>query len=81
MIVPYLSMFALFLMPPFQLDERELPTLSGVWSIATLIGGVVFLCLPTEIGFAERTDAGIWQPLYDGSMRSTAASTRCRRSM
>ena len=29
------------------------------------LGGLVFLILPSEIGFPEHTDAGIWQPLYD----------------
>lgn len=33
--------------------------------IASLIGGGVFFCLPSEIGFVERTDAGYWQPGYD----------------
>ncbi len=65
MIVPYLSMFVLFLLPVLQLDARELAGLVRRLVIATLIAGVVFLCLPAEIGFAERTDAGIWQPVYD----------------
>ena len=61
MIVAYLSMFALFLMPPLQLEASELADLVRRLVIASLIGGVVFFCLPSEIGFAERTDAGIWQ--------------------
>ena len=65
MIVAYLSMFALFLMPPMQLEPGELADLARRLVIASLIGGVVFFCLPSEIGFAERTDAGIWQPAYD----------------
>ena len=67
MVVPYLSMFVLFLMPPLQLDaERACASWCGGSSLPSLIGGVVFLCLPSQLGFAERTDAGIWQPLYDG---------------
>jgi len=65
MIVAYLSMFALFLLPPFQLDESELVELARRLVWASIAGGVVFLCLPSTIGFAERTDAGLWQPLYD----------------
>ena len=65
MIVPYLSMFLLFLMPPLQLDARELRDLVRRLLVASLIGGIVFLCLPAQLGFAERTDAGIWQPIYD----------------
>jgi membrane-associated phospholipid phosphatase len=65
MIVPYLSMFVLFLMPPLQLDAGELRDLVRRLLVATLIGGIVFLCLPAQLGFAEHTDAGIWQPIYD----------------
>lgn len=66
MIIPYLSMFVLFVMPPLQLDARELGHLVWRLVVASLVGGVVFLGLPSEIGFADRSDAGIWQPLYDG---------------
>jgi membrane-associated phospholipid phosphatase len=66
MIVPYLSMFVLFVIPPLQLEARELTHLVWRLVIASLAGGVIFLCLPSEIGFADRSDAGFWQPLYDG---------------
>ena len=65
MVVPYLSMFVLFLMPPLQLDAGELRSLVRRLLVASLIGGIVFLCLPAQLGFAERTDAGIWQGVYD----------------
>jgi membrane-associated phospholipid phosphatase len=65
MIVAYLSMFVLFLLPTFQLDERELWALVQRLVAASILGGLVFLLLPSEIGFAEHTDAGRWQPLYD----------------
>jgi membrane-associated phospholipid phosphatase len=65
MIIPYLSMFVLFVMPPFQLDARELVHLVWRLVIASLVGGVIFLCLPSEIGFADRSDAGLWQAWYD----------------
>jgi membrane-associated phospholipid phosphatase len=65
MIVPYLSRFILFLTPPLQLDESELAELVRRLIVASLIGGAIFLCLPSEIGFADRHDAGIWQPIYD----------------
>jgi membrane-associated phospholipid phosphatase len=65
MVVAYLSMFLLFVTPPLQLDAGELRDLVRRLVIATLIGGIAFLCLPAQLGFAERTDAGIWQPLYD----------------
>jgi membrane-associated phospholipid phosphatase len=69
MVVPYLSMFVLFLIPPLQLDAGELRDLVRRLLIASLIGGAVFLCLPAQLGFAERADAGIWQPLYDAIYR------------
>ena len=65
MIIAYLSMFVLFLLPTFQLNESELWVLVGRLVVASLLGGLVFLALPSEVGFAERTDAGSWQPLYD----------------
>jgi hypothetical protein len=65
MIVPYLSMFLLFLVPPFQLDETELIELVRRLVIASLVGGAIFFCLPSEIGFADRHDGGVWQPIYD----------------
>ncbi len=66
MIVPYLSMFVLFVTPPLQLEPREIAQLVKRLVIASAVGGVIFLCLPSEIGFADRGDAGLWQPLYDG---------------
>jgi hypothetical protein len=66
MIVPYLSMFVLFLMPVLQLEEPELIELVRRLVIGSLLGGFIFLLLPTETGFEERQDAGIiWQPVYD----------------
>jgi membrane-associated phospholipid phosphatase len=65
MIIAYLSMFVLFLLPTFQLNESELWVLVRRLVIASLLGGLVFLALPSEVGFAERADAGRWQPLYD----------------
>jgi membrane-associated phospholipid phosphatase len=65
MIVAYLSMFVLFLLPAFQLDENELWVLVRRLVVASILGGLVFLLLPSEIGFPEHTDAGRWQPLYE----------------
>jgi len=65
MIVAYLSMFVLFLVPAFQLAERELWALVWRLVVASILGGVAFLLFPSEIGFTEHSDAGRWQPLYD----------------
>ncbi len=53
MIVPYLSMFVLFLLPPLQLENRELRDLARRLVVASLLGGIVFLALPAQLGFAE----------------------------
>ena len=65
LIIAYLSMFVLFLLPTFQLDESELWVLVRRLVVASVLGGLVFLLLPSEIGFPEHTDAGRWQRLYD----------------
>jgi membrane-associated phospholipid phosphatase len=65
MIVPYLSMFVLFLMPLLQLEPAELRDLVWRLVVASLIGGIMFLCLPAQLGFPEHSDAGIWQGWYD----------------
>jgi hypothetical protein len=69
MIVPYLSMFVLFLMPPWQLREPELDALASRLILASALGGALFLALPAEMGFVPRGDAGRWQGLYDGLYR------------
>jgi hypothetical protein len=65
MIVAYLSMFVLFLLPAFALDESELWVLVRRLVLASILGGLVFFLLPSEIGFLEHADAGRWQALYD----------------
>lgn len=75
MIAAYLSMFVLFLIPPLQMEPGELADLVRRLVVASLVGGVVFLCLPSEIGFAERTDAGIWQPCTRERTSSTIRSS------
>ena len=69
MVVPYLSMFLLFLLPPFQLDEEELLALAARLAVLSLLGGMVFLAFPARLGFAPRSDAGIWQSIYSGIYR------------
>lgn len=69
MIVPYLSMFVLFVLPPFQLDERELQALTTRLILASLLGGMVFLALPAQMGFVPRTDARAWQGIYSAIYR------------
>lgn len=69
MIVPYLSMFVLFLLPPLQLDEAELRALTMRLCVASVLGGVLFLAFPAHMGFTPRSDAGIWQGIYSAIYR------------
>jgi membrane-associated phospholipid phosphatase len=69
MIVPYLSMFVLFLLPPFQLEEAELVALTARLVVASLLGGLAFLLFPARMGFLPRADAGTWQGIYSGLYR------------
>ena len=69
MIVPYLSMFVLFVLPPLQLDEPELRALTARLILASLMGGAVFLALPAEMGFVAHDDAGEWQGIYSALYR------------
>jgi len=69
MIVPYLSLFVLFLTPPLQLRARELWVLTRQLIVGSLIGGVFLAVLPTGLGFPERHDAGVFQGLYDAVYR------------
>jgi membrane-associated phospholipid phosphatase len=69
MVLPYLSMFVLFLLPPFQLEEPELRALTARLILASLLGGMAFLALPAQMGFVPRSDAGIWQGIYSGIYR------------
>jgi membrane-associated phospholipid phosphatase len=69
MIVPYLSMFVLFLLPPLQLDEAELRALSTRLIVASLLGGAMFLVLPAQMGFPTHDDAGRWQGIYSALYR------------
>lgn len=50
----YLSLYVLFLIPPFALDPARLRTLGGQLVAATIFCGLIFLLLPARLGF-ERT--------------------------
>jgi membrane-associated phospholipid phosphatase len=47
----YLSMYVLFILPPFFLEPMELRQLGRELILATCIAGVVFLILPAQLGF------------------------------
>jgi len=65
MIIPYVSAYLLPILPLFRLSLRRLKALAFSISLAGLIGGVIFLILPTQLGFIR--DQGIsdfWKPTY-----------------
>lgn len=47
----YMSMYVLFLLPPFFLNSDQLKRLGKQLVLATVISGIIFLILPTELGF------------------------------
>lgn len=49
----YVSMYVLFLTPPFVLDVSRLKVLGKQLVAATLVSGVVFLLLPAKLGFTR----------------------------
>lgn len=50
-IYPYLSIFLLFLLPPFALPVPALRRLASHIAVATILGGIAFLLFPTRLGF------------------------------
>ncbi len=59
MIWVYLSMFALFFFPVFQLDEKQLARLGKQVLWGTVIAGLVFLILPGQLGFQRLGHEGV----------------------
>jgi len=47
----YISMYILFLLPPFLLNSIQLKSLGKQLVLATVFCGVIFLLLPSELGF------------------------------
>jgi membrane-associated phospholipid phosphatase len=54
-IYPYFSIFVLFLMPLFALDVLALRGLAKELAVVTVIAGVLFVVLPTRLGFEPST--------------------------
>jgi len=65
----YLSMYVLFILPPFLLNPGELKRLAKELILATCISGIAFLILPAQLGFSRSLPAedlyrGIFQSLF-----------------
>src|SRR5262245_21410398 len=69
LIWAYLSMYVLFLMPPFFLPAAHMPALGKQLIAGTLVSGLVFLLLPAQLGFARELPsdsfiAGIYRAMF-----------------
>lgn len=64
-VVIYMSIYLLFLAGPFIVRERrKFAALIRALALATLIGGVGFLLVPSQAAFAPPGDLGIWAGLF-----------------
>ena len=64
-VVVYMSIYALFLAGPFIVRERhEFTALIRALALATLLGGIGFLLVPSRAAFAAPGDPGIWAGLF-----------------
>ena len=64
MVVPYMTMYAIFLFAPFVLrSTADLDRFAGAIARVIVIAGVAFVILPAKLGFAPVSTAGsIWNP-------------------
>jgi membrane-associated phospholipid phosphatase len=64
-IWPYLSMYILFLLPPFFLHEARLSKLGKEISLATVASGIVFLLFPSVLGFERVLPDNHYAQIYE----------------
>lgn len=61
----YMSMYVLFLLPPFFLNTVQLKSLGKQLILATITSGIIFLLIPTQLGFERiRPDDPFYSSLY-----------------
>ena len=62
----YLSMYALFLLPPFFLPPGSMPRLAKTLILATCIAGLSFLAFPARLGFPRiLPDDSLHRPVFE----------------
>ncbi|MEW7986108.1 MAG: phosphatase PAP2 family protein [Candidatus Thiodiazotropha sp.] len=49
----YMSMYGLFLLPPFVLNTEQLKRLGKQLVAVTILSGILFLLIPTQLGFVR----------------------------
>ncbi|MFY9259370.1 MAG: hypothetical protein WAO71_02545 [Gallionella sp.] len=65
MILPYLSLYSVFLLPLFHLSAKQIAMLTRQSTAVLLVAGGIFLLLPTHLGFAPASVMGWHQPLFE----------------
>jgi membrane-associated phospholipid phosphatase len=60
----YLSMYILFLVPPFVLQEARLNKLGKEIALATIASGIVFLLFPSVLGFERVLPENHYAQIY-----------------
>ncbi len=61
----YISMYVLFLLPPFLLKSNQLNRLGKQLVVVTVLSGVIFLLVPTQLGFERVLPQGqFYQKLF-----------------
>lgn len=62
----YLSMYLLFLLPPFFMSPEQLEKLGSQLVTATIVTGVIFLLIPTKLGFERiAPDSLLYQQIFE----------------
>jgi hypothetical protein len=64
MIWPYLTLFSLFLLPLFHMSAKQISALSRQSTATLAIAGVVFLLVPTHLGFPSIAVEGLHRPVF-----------------
>ena len=65
MIVPYLSLYTMFLLPLPHLTPAEMRRLTQQSVLMLLIAGFSFLLIPAHLGFAPEPVTGTLRPIFD----------------
>jgi membrane-associated phospholipid phosphatase len=63
-IWPYLSMYALFAIPPFLIPAERMPALGRQLIAGCLVSAICFLILPAELGFVRELPRAPYTTIY-----------------
>src|SRR6185436_348064 len=60
----YLSMYVLFLLPPFFMPEASMPALGRQLIAGAIVSAILFLLLPAELGFVREVPRAPYAAIY-----------------